>query len=260
MSAPLCLVRAVPASFSAALCTDNVELNVAMARRQHAGYVAALKASGCQVLEVPADDAFPDCCFIEDTAVVLGETAVLTRPGAASRQGEVDGVAEVLGKHRELVRMRAPAALDGGDVLRIGMHLFIGISERTNKDGALFLAAAARREGIESTLLDVPEGLHLKSFVTLAATGTLVHDERLEVEAFEAAGFRCLVAPEPVGANVLAVGVSVLVSEDAVRTADMLEQRVGLRVRRVHVSEFHKADGALTCLSLRLAGPGGWAT
>lgn len=255
----LCVVRAVPDSFPRALHSDPVELNTDTARRQHAGYVAALREAGCDVVELPADEAHPDCCFIEDTAVVLGETAVITQPGAASRVGEVGPVAAELAKHRELVRMTGSARLDGGDVLRAGTHLFIGLSTRTNRDGARLLAQTAKRQGIQAKILEVPEGLHLKSFVTLAGHRTVVHAPVIDPSEFQSAGLDALPVHEPAGANVLSVGDRVLVSASAPRTAEQLAQRK-LDVVVIAASEFHRADGALTCLSLRVPPPGDWAT
>lgn len=223
----------------------------------------ALRELGLRVDVVPEDPAHPDACFIEDTAVVLGESAVLTRPGAATRRGEVGPVGRALGAMRVLETMMAPATLDGGDVLRANMHLFVGLSTRTNHEGAAMLARVAATEGLRVVPIEVRGGLHLKSACTLASARELVFDASVigadAVRAFEGAGLLCIEAGEPVGANVLALGSAVLVSAAAPRTAALLAAR-GVSVVVLDVGEIHKGDGALTCLSLRIPAEGCWST
>lgn len=254
------LVRGVPGSFPFALRQQPGELSLAAARAQHADYVNALRETGAPVTILPPDEACPDCCFIEDTAVILGKRALVTRPGAASRRGEVPPVRAILGRRREIFAMDAPATLDGGDVLRIGDRLFVGLSERTNPVGIAWASEIATLEGLELTTVPVKGGLHLKSVCTLAGPKLLVYlADACDPEPFAEIGIQCLAVPEPVGANVLALGQKVLVSADAPKTAQMLAMR-GFLVRPVRVTEFHRADGALTCLSLRLPAPGSWVT
>ncbi|HEY2516842.1 MAG TPA: N(G),N(G)-dimethylarginine dimethylaminohydrolase, partial [Polyangiaceae bacterium] len=210
-----------------------------------------------------SDDASPDACFLEDTAVVTGAHAVVTIPGAPSRRGEVEGVATALGRDFTLHRMELPSTLDGGDVLRIGRRLFVGLSSRTNRAGLEFLAGVAALDGLDVVPVEVRGGLHLKSACTLADGSRLLYDPALlgegDLAPFRATGVDCIAVTEPAGANVLALGGAVLVSAAAPRTASMLRS-LGLDVRMVVVGEMHKADGALTCLSLRLPPPGGWST
>lgn len=258
------LVREVPASYDDCLRVDAAtSIDVGAARRQHAAYVAALRTLGLAVEVVPADDSYPDSCFIEDAAVVTGAHACVTRPGAPSRRGEVEAVAAALRPYCTLDTMPAPASLDGGDVLRVGAHLFVGLSSRTNQDGLEVLREIAKRDGVEVVALIVRDGLHLKSACTLADASTLVYDPRVlgdaELAAFHGAGLRCVAASEPTGANVLALGHGVLVSAAAPITGAMLAT-LGIAVRYVDVSEFHKGDGALTCLSLRVPRRDGWST
>jgi len=261
------LVREVPESFPECLRTDwSVGIDIGAARRQHAGYVAVLRSLGVRVQVVAADPGYPDCCFIEDVAVILDRSAVSTCPGAVSRRGEPAAVADVLGggsAARVVHRMEAPATLDGGDVLRVDGRLFVGVSTRTNAEGVELLGRWAALEGIDVVPLEVRGGLHLKSACTLASATLLLYDRRAiddpALSAFRAAGLECVPVDEPAGANVLAIGSSVLVSAAATRTAARLSG-VGLDVRLVDVGEFHKGDGALTCLSLRLGPPGAWST
>ena len=233
-------------------------IDVVLATKQHAAYVEAIRALGIAVDVVKSDDECPDACFIEDTAVITGAHAVATRPGAPSRRAEVDAVAAALAPYVTVHRMTGEATLDGGDVLRVGDSLFVGLSTRTNEAGVAFLAAVARRDGLDVVPLVVRGGLHLKSACSLAGASLLLFDPALFVDAdlapFRSHGLTCVAASEPVGANVLAIGTSVLVSAAAI-----LRER-GLDVRIVDVSEMHKGDGALTCLSLRAPAGGHWST
>ena len=255
------LVRAIAARYASCLRSDPVEIDVARARSQHAGYVAAIRALGIAVSEIDPDDDCPDACFVEDTAVITGRHAVLTRPGAEPRRAELPAVERALSRRLQVHRMTAPAMLDGGDVLRVGAHLFVGLSTRTNREGAAWLAEVARLDGLDVTALPVRGGLHLKSALSLATDRLLVHAPEVsdDLDPLRAVGLTCLAAPEPAGANVLALGRATLVSADAPETARALEAR-GLTVQRVPLSEIHKGDGALTCLSLRLPRAGHWAT
>jgi dimethylargininase len=238
-------------------------INVALARAQHEAYVAALRAVGVPVEILPTDDDCPDACFIEDTAVITGAHALATRPGAASRRAEVEPVARALARLLEVHPMAAPATLDGGDVLRIGSRIFVALSARTNPEGAEALARVAALDGLEVIPVPVRGGLHLKSACTLASASLLVYDPNVMADAelapFRVAGIEPLPVPEPTGANVLAVGGAVIVSAAAPRTAGLLRAR-GLDVRVVDVGEFHKGDGALTCLSLRVPPARCWST
>jgi dimethylargininase len=268
-SAPFALpsrlvTRHVSARYADCLREDKTApIDVPLARAQHDAYVATLRALGAHVDVLASDDASPDACFIEDTAVVTGAHALATRPGGPSRRAEVAPVAADLARDLTVHPMEAPATLDGGDVLRIGSRLFVGLSSRTNADGVAALARVAAYDGLTVVTVHVRGGLHLKSACTLASASLLLHDPRVireaDLEAFRSAGVEHLAVEEAAGANVLALAGAVLVSAAAPRTADALRTR-GLDVRVVHVSEFHKGDGALTCLSLRVPRPGAWST
>ncbi|MFT4974924.1 MAG: dimethylargininase [Myxococcota bacterium] len=252
------VTRAVPAGFARALCHRPAVIDVARARAQHDAYVAALRATGAEVTVLPATDAHPDSCFVEDPVVVLGKRVLGCRSAAPSRQPEAAALHTVIATHRPFVRMAPPATLDGGDVLRIGSRLFVGRSERSNAAGIAALRTAAAAEGLEVTEVALREGLHLKSVATIATPELLVYwPGALDVAAFS--GMELLATDEPAGGNVLAVGGVVLVSAAAPRTATAL-QRAGCEVVVVCVDEFHKADGALTCLSVRMPQTGAWVT
>ena len=254
----LAIVRDVPDAYSRCLRTQDVTIDVDRARTQHREYVAALVAAGIEVQHLPGDEAHPDACFVEDTAVLLGPRAMISRPGAPSRRGECGPVAAGLAGRCELHTLGESAILDGGDVLRAGSRLFVGLSGRTDLAGARALAALAAHEQLTVHIVPVAVGLHLKSAVTLVDERTLVVlDGALDPDAFTAAGLEILRVHEPAGGNVLALGSRVLVSADAPATAALLAAR-GHDVWVVDVSEFHRGDGALTCLSLRQPPPGGW--
>jgi dimethylargininase len=156
--------------------------------------------------------------------------------------------------------MAAPATMDGGDVLRWRSHLFVGLSSRTNWEGFETLRRLASDEGLETTAVEVAGGLHLKSTCSLADESTLVYLQgAVSPRSFERLGLTCLPTREPHGANLLALGTLVLASSAAPATAAMLEKR-GIDVQQLDVSEFHKGDGALTCLSIRIPSTGRWAT
>jgi dimethylargininase len=254
------LVRPVSARYADCLRSDvRAQIDVSRALAQHEAYVAAICALGIAVDVVPADDASPDACFIEDTAVITGAHAIATRPGAPSRRAEVAPVAGALASHLVVHAMEAPASLDGGDVLRIGQRLYVGLSSRTNRAGADALATVAARDGLEVVVVTVLGGLHLKSACTLAAPTLLVYDPAVlgdaDVQSFR--DVEAMPAVEPVGANVLALGEVTLASAAAPATVASLRER-GIDVGVVDVGEMHKGDGALTCLSLRVPRAGSW--
>jgi dimethylargininase len=258
------LVRPVSESYAACLRVAADEpISVVAARAQHGAYVAAVASAGVPVTVVDADDACADACFVEDTAVVTGRHAIATRPGAPSRRTEVRAVAEALAPFVTVHGMASPATLDGGDVLRAGAALYVGLSSRTNREGAARLAEVAAMDGLVTHVLQVASGLHLKSACTLVDAATLIYDpaqlDAGALEIFRASGLACLAALEPEGANVLALGPHVLASAAAPRTASLLEAR-GHRVVRVDVSEIHKGEGALTSHTLRIPPQGGVTT
>lgn len=253
------IVRPPGASYASCMREDPVAIDIALARAQHDGYVAALREAGVVVEVLPELREAPDAVFVEDTAVVLDTCALVTRPGAPSRRAEVATIAAALTGRRALTVMDGTATLDGGDVLRIGRWLVVGLSRRTDRAGVEQLARLARTDGLEVIAVRVNDGLHLKSACSLAGPETLlVREGELELDALAALPVELVPVPEAAGANVLAFADRVLVSSAAPRTAVLLERR-GLRPRPVELSQIHAGDGALSCLSLRLApGPGTW--
>ena len=243
-----CLVRA----------EDRPAIDVARARRQHAAYADALRAAGMTVTVLPAIDA-ADGCFVEDCAVVLDdELAVATRPGAASRREEVASIRRALSAHRRVVTIGAPATLDGGDVLRIGDRLFVGLSARTNEEGARALGELAAPRGMTVIAVPVRDALHLESAVSALDHDTVLLDpRRVDAEIFSGLGVVETPAGEGDGANVLRLSRPghVLVARAFTETRRRLIERK-LEVTDVDLSEFTKGDAGPTCLSVVLRAGG----
>jgi dimethylargininase len=222
------------------------------ARRQHREYVGALESLGCRIEWLPPLTDHADGVFVEDTAVVVPEVAVITRPGADSRRGETASVAAALGAHLAVVRISAPGCLEGGDVLRIGRQLYAGTSGRTNAAGVAQLAARLAPFGYSVTAVAMHGCLHLKSACSFIPPDVLlVNPSWVDRAVFAARRVIAVDETEPYGANVLTVGGTTLVSAAYPRTNEHLA-RFGMTTRALDVGEVHKAEAALTCMSLLL--------
>ncbi|MHB1056403.1 MAG: dimethylarginine dimethylaminohydrolase family protein [Rhodanobacter sp.] len=229
---------------------ERAAIDVARAGVQHREYRHALEALGCRVLALPAEAAMPDSVFVEDAAIVLDEVAVLTRPGAPSRRGEVAGIADALRGYRPLLAIEAPGTLDGGDVLRLGRTLHVGESARSNAAGIAQLRGLLAGHGYAVQGVPTHGCLHLKSAVTQLADDTVLLQPAW-VERGHFAEFRVIeVDPaEPHAANVLRIGDALLMPAGFPRTRQRLLD-AGFEVTAVDVSELQKAEGAMTCCSL----------
>lgn len=229
---------------------DRVPIDYARAVAQHRDYCQRLEVLGLEVLRLPADEAFPDCCFVEDTAVVLGEVAILTRLGTPSRRGESSAIEAALAPYRRIERIEPPATLEGGDVLVVGRRIFVGLTARSNEAGSLALGRIAGTHGYEVIPVRVHGCLHLKSAVTALDDATLLAN-RAWLDTAPLRPFRIVeVAPEePGAANVLRVRGDLWAHSGFPRTLERLD-REGYRVTPVDISEFVKAEAALTCKSL----------
>ncbi len=234
---------------------DQVEIDCELAREQHAHYRAILNECGAGVITLDINRDLPDSVFVEDTAVVLDEIAIIGVMGTESRRAETHGIASELGKHRGIIKLTPPATLEGGDVLRIGKTLLVGLSSRTNHAGNEALGRIAGTLGYRVVAVPVRGCLHLKTGCAALPDGTLlVNDEWVDVAGlgFEVIG---LPADESWGANVLPVSSTVIVPDNHPRTAEMITRR-GFDVRAVNISEFQKAEGGVTCLSILMTGCG----
>lgn len=222
-----------------------------LACEQFDRYVAALRKCGLEVTVLEALEGYPDAHFVEDTAVITPDLAVITNPGAAARQGEQLTIAETVAGFRPLKHIQPPATLDGGDVLMIGTHFMIGLSDRTNEEGARQLGDALAPSGHTWQTIRVGAGLHFKSSVNLVGENVL-----LTAEAFadreELAGYRRITVPtvEDYAANTLLINGRLITPSGFPETRARLEA-LDLPIIELDTSEFRKMDGGLTCLSLR---------
>lgn len=230
------------------LAREPIDLPRAVA--EHAAYRAALVALGVQVLELPASESHPDCVFVEDTAVVFEECAVITRPGAASRRGETPVVAAALSPFRLLLHIEAPGTLDGGDVLVLDRQVFVGATERSNAEGIAQLACLLSPYGYRVQPVPVRGCLHLKSAVTAFAPGRLlINPAWIERVHFPGCEVIEVDPAEPAAANVLAVGERVICARHYPRTLARL-RAAGIEALPVDAGEVSKAEGAVTCCSV----------
>lgn len=231
---------------------DRQNIDYSRAVKQHSQYQQLLRNLGVEVIELPSDEHCPDCCFLEDTALVLDEVAVLTRPGSEARRREVGGVAPAIMKLRDVVRIDAPGTLEAGDVLRLNRKLFVGISTRTNQQGTEMLRAAIQAYGYEVVGIPLKGALHLKSVCTALDDHTVLADTRY-FDPSEFSKYKLIEVPaeESMAANVLRINGVVCMHAGFHRTADFLQNQ-GFDIRTVDISEFLKAEAGLTCMSIIL--------
>lgn len=223
-----------------------------LALSQHAAYVSALEACGLQVTVLPPDEHFPDSTFVEDAALLTPHCAIITRPGAASRRGETGSIQDVVERfYSNVERIRAPGTLEAGDVMMAGDHFYIGLSERTNADGARQLTDILELYGMSGSVVTLEEVLHLKTGVSYLENGHLLAcGEFLAKPVFQEFKLMEVSPAEAYAANSLWLNGTVLVPAGNPATLAMITA-AGFDVLEVDVSEFRKLDGGLSCLSLR---------
>lgn len=247
------MLRALTRSVSPAIANcelthvQRAPIDHARAVQQHAAYQKALVEAGCTLVSVSATPELPDSVFVEDTAVVAGGVAVLTRPGAESRRPEVDSVGSALEDFLPTVRLEAPATLDGGDVLLLGDTLYVGTSARTNEEGIRQLRAAV---DLDVVAVPMKDALHLKTAVTALDPETILVQPRW-VDASHFGAVRVVeVDPlEPFAANTLRIGDTLIIPAAHARTADICSAFVP-RLLAVEADELAKAEGGVTCCSI----------
>ena len=251
------IVRPPARNFADGLTTVDLGVpNVDVALEQHAKYCAALAKNGCAIVTLPADERFPDSTFVEDTALIItNRGAMLARPGAESRAGEVDAIRDAISAwYSTPAQIVAPGTLDGGDVCEAHDHVFIGLSHRTNEEGARQLTAWLPILGISASIIDirdVPGILHLKSGVTAVDGRQLLAIRSLaQHDAFR--GYDVLVVPdgEEYAANCIRVNDVLFVAAGFPQTQQLLRD-AGFALEVLDMSEFERMDGGLSCLSLR---------
>ena len=213
-----------------------------------------MRGLGCRIETLPEEPELPDSVFVEDTAIVLDEVAVISRPGAASRRAETASIAVALAKHRSLVRIERPGTLDGGDVLRVGRTLYVGTSSRSNESGIQQLGRFLLPFRYRVLPVAVQGCLHLKSAVTqVTADELLINSSYVERTQFSGMRFIEVDESEPSGANALMLGMDVIYSERVSRAPPKSCGGTGSACTRWLCPETEKAEGAVTCCSLLLA-------
>ncbi len=246
------ITRKISDHFNQCLLTylHREAINLDQARAQHLAYEEALRRAGCRVESLPALADAPDAVFVEDIAVVVDEVAILARPGAHSRRSEVDSIAHHLADYRPRQRIEQPGVLDGGDVLRIGRKLFVGLSSRTNASGVDQLRSHLAPWDYSVTGVTLEACLHLKTAITQVAEHTIL----VNPAWFDAAPLGDLEVmevdrDEPFAANGLLIQGNLIYPEAFPKTRRLLEQR-GISILPVDISELAKAEAGVTCCSL----------
>jgi dimethylargininase len=246
------ILREVSASLGRCELThiEREPIDIGVARAQHNAYERLLASLGCSIVLLPEQPELPDAVFVEDTAVVLTELAIITRPGAPSRRPEVPSVATALARHRRLVHIEAPGTIDGGDVLVAGKEVFIGQTGRSNGHAIEQVARALHPLGYAVRGVPVSGCLHLKSAATLCGPNTLlVNPAWVDPALFRGKGIIDVDPLEPHAANALLLDGGIIYPSSFPRTRERLLSR-GLTVREIDLSELAKAEGAVTCCSL----------
>lgn len=255
------MLVALTHSVSPAICNceltyrDREPIDYDRAVEQHAGYCQLIRTCGAQVVELHVNGDYPDSTFIEDTAVVVDEIAVMANIGVPSRQGEVDGIAAEMARFREVTHVQSPATLDGGDVLIVGKDVFVGRSARTNDAGIASLTQILGQFGYRILPVKLKDCLHLKSACTALDHETLlINSKWFDPEPFQR--FRMIHVPEhePWAANVLEIGGTILMHSGFIKTIDLVAD-LGYTVMSTDISELLKAEAGMTCSSIPFEHP-----
>ena len=229
---------------------DRTPIDVNIAQTQHHRYVQALKELGCAVLELPAEADLPDSVFVEDTAVILPEVALITRPGADSRKPEIESIIPVLRPYRELVFIEAPGTVDGGDVLVVGKNIYVGMSTRSNAAAVDQMNNLLGKYGYHVQGVELHDCLHLKTATTRVDNKTLLINRKwVDVENFEGFDLIDVDESEPFAGNCLPINGSIIFPLEYPKTGAKLEAR-GYKLKMVSADELEKAEGQVTCCSL----------
>ncbi len=246
------IVRAIPKTFQdcVTIASDKPTINVEFAKHQHESYCKTLEQLGLKLICIDADDALPDCCFTEDTAIVFGDVAIITNPGTLSRVAETVEMEKKLMTLKKIHHLSSSATIDGGDVLKIDQKIFIGISSRTNEEAIKQVAAILHPKGYEVIGVKIRDTLHLKSVCTYVGNGCILLAEgHLDENIFSQ--YDAIIVPEEEAytANCLVVNGKVLMPKGFPKTKSLVEAK-GFSVIEMDMTEIEKADGALTCLSI----------
>jgi len=246
------MIVALTNAVSSNLATLYPAVDIARARRQHDGYCDVLRRNGLEVRRLEVNAEHGDGCFIEDNAIVVNEVAILTTMGAEHRRQEPEAIAPVLEEYRRVERVAGDARIEGGDVLQIDRAIFVGRSSRTNQRGIDELTRILEPLHYRVTAVDIADGLHLKTACTALDESTvLANREWIDMAAFDDFDVIDVDPDEPTAANVLRIGDAIVMHEGSTRTVARVRARFP-KVQTIDISEFAKADGGLTCLSLIL--------
>jgi len=240
----------VPESYNDCVRSNREQIDVALARKQHTEYCSTLEQLGLKLIPVSADNTLPDSCFVEDTAVIFGEKAVICNMKTKSRAKEIIEVAKVLGKMKETHYIKPPATIDGGDVLKVEDTVFVGLTSRTNLHAVKQLEGILAKSDFEIVPVRVRNVLHLKSACTyLGDNHVVVAEGFFDTDLLRY--YEKIVVPkgEEYAADCLAVNGTVMVAKGYPKTRRLIE-KAGFSTKELDVSEFRKGDGALTCLSI----------
>ncbi|MGQ9530623.1 MAG: dimethylarginine dimethylaminohydrolase family protein [Candidatus Bathycorpusculaceae bacterium] len=244
------LVRPVPNSYDKCIRSNIERIDVSLAKKQHKEYCKALQELGLKLIWAKGDDSLPDSCFVEDTALVFGEKAVVCNMKMESRRKEIVEVAKILEKFKKIHYVKSPATIDGGDVIKIEDKAFVGLTTRTNKYAIAQLRKILENDGLEVIPVKVSGVVHLKSACTYIGNGyVLLSEGHFNEEILK--GYNKLIVPEgeAYAANCLAVNGTVLMAKGYPKTRNLIEKG-GFTVKELEMSEFRKGEGALTCLSI----------
>ena len=219
---------------------------------QHADYVIALQECGLEVQVLEADERYPDSTFIEDVALLTNHFAIITNPGAPSRKGETADIKGVLSAHFSFIEeVREPGTVEAGDIMMVGSHFYIGLSERTNEFGAQQVIAYLEKYGMSGSVIRLEKVLHLKTGLSYLEHGNLVAcGEFIEHSELQAFTILKIDDDEHDAANCIWVNGRILIPKGFPKARATIENQ-GYLIREVDVSEFRKLDGGLSCLSLR---------
>jgi dimethylargininase len=243
------IVRKPGKNFSERVTTSNLgKPDFQKALKQHEAYRNALIRCGLELIVLEADERYPDGCFVEDTAIVTGEAAIIARPGAASRLGEELEISKVLSGFKKIEIIEEPGNVDGGDILRVKDHFYFGLSGRTNREGSRQLSAILAKYGYTSSETEVRSGLHLKSGIAWLGKDNFISTS----EFSKTAGTSNIIIIDPgeeYSANCLLVNDFLLIPSGFPGSKRRIEA-LGCNIIELDTSEFRKMDGGLTCLSL----------
>ncbi|MFW9849301.1 MAG: dimethylarginine dimethylaminohydrolase family protein [Candidatus Thorarchaeota archaeon] len=226
---------------------EHNKLDLNIASEQHRNYVEALIQLGIDVIEIPPLDDYPDACFVEDTAVIHGNKALIARPTPVSRQGEVHSIEQILQDYFEIERVKHPATLEGGDVIHTENCLISGVTQRTSHSGVQQM-----REALKVQVLEVenPDIVHLKSYVTYLGEGVVIGGNMFsDHPEFQDFVFLKIPDSELYASNTLTINGTVIIPHGYPETQNVLRE-AGYDVLQLHTTEFARCEGALTCLSI----------